>query len=104
MTDPVEPDPWGSAEELPWLPTPKMRILDRWIDAAGGHIASLDVLIRAADGDRRELLHAVQEETDLLNPGYRIYRDPERRDLSLPPPPRRFRARMGGRRTGYSQK
>ncbi len=82
---------WRDAEELPWLPAPKMRVLNDWLDAPSGFIASIDSLLGSASRERAELLHAVQEEIDLLSPGFRIYRDPERRMQSLPLPPRRYR-------------
>lgn len=62
------------ALELPWLPPPKMRILNTWLDAPKGFVASINDLIQSASGRRRELLAAVQEEMDAHMPGYRIYR------------------------------
>lgn len=62
------------AEELPWLPDPTCRVLNRWLDAPTGYLASIASLLRSADLERRELLAAVQEETDRLLPGHRIYR------------------------------
>ncbi len=89
----TDSDVWATAEELPWLPAPEMRILDRWIDAPSGFFASIDALLELADPLRRLVLQAVQQEIDVLNVGYRIYRDPERQGLSLPLPPRRYRPR-----------
>ncbi|MGH2711221.1 MAG: hypothetical protein ACRDH9_08480, partial [Actinomycetota bacterium] len=85
---------WHDADELPWLPVPKMRVLDRWIDAPRGFLASIEYLLASADGARAELLHAVQEEVDITHPGHRIYRRREERMDALPPQPRRYRAHM----------
>ena len=64
----------AEAEELPWLPAPRMRVLNRWLDAPQGFVASLDDLARYATPLRRELIAAVQEEIDGLGLGHRIYR------------------------------
>jgi transcriptional regulator with XRE-family HTH domain len=88
---------WETAEELPWLPAPTMRVMGRWLDAPCGFLASIDSLLSTASQQLREVLLAVQEEIDLLGPGYRIYRDPERQMISLPYPRSRYsRARRGG--------
>lgn len=64
----------GEAQELPWLPAPRMRVLNRWLDAPQGFVASLDDLARNATPMRRELIAAVQEEIDGLGRGHRIHR------------------------------
>jgi hypothetical protein len=91
--EPADNDVWATAEELPWLPAPEMRVLDRWLDAPSGFFASIDALLAAGDPHRQQVLQAVQQEIDELNVGYRIYRDPQRRGLSLPPQPRHYRPR-----------
>ena len=85
---PPDADVWREAEELPWLPTPRMRVLNRWIDVPSGFVASLEYLAETADGERRALLEAVLRETDEMYPGFRIYRDPERAMLRMPRPRR----------------
>lgn len=87
---------WRDAEELPWLPVPKMRVLNDWLDAPSGLLASIDSLLGSSSPELSELLHAVQEEVDLLSPGHRIYRDAESRMQSLPPPRRRYRGGSPG--------
>jgi len=62
------------AEPLPWLPPPTLRVENRWIDGPKGFVASIDDLIGAASGRRKELLGAVREEIDSVMPGHRIYR------------------------------
>jgi len=62
------------AEPLPWLPRPTRRVLNRWLDGPKGFVASIEVLIGAASGQRRELLGAVRDEIDTTSPGHRIYR------------------------------
>jgi hypothetical protein len=62
------------AHELPWLPPPRLRVLNRWVDAPKGFFASIDDLMRDASGRGRELLAAAREEVDALTPGRRIYR------------------------------
>lgn len=64
----------SDAEELPWLPAPTMRVLNDWIDAPKGFLASIDDLLRDATPERRDLLAALQEEIDEEMPGHRIYR------------------------------
>jgi transcriptional regulator with XRE-family HTH domain len=92
VVDTAEPNAevWRDAEELSWLPAPRMRVLDAWIDAPSGFLASIEQLCRSASPERRELLSAMQEEVDVLLPGHRIYRDSARRMLRLPPPRRRY--------------
>lgn len=65
------------AHELPWLPAPRMRVLNSWIDAPKGFLASIDELLHEASPERRELLAALQEEIEDMMPGYRIYRRAE---------------------------
>jgi hypothetical protein len=65
------------ATPLPWLASPTFRIGNRWVDGPKGFVASIDDLISAASGRRKELLGAVREETDLQSPGHRIYRPRE---------------------------
>lgn len=54
------------ASELPWLPAPTRRVLNEWLDAPTGYLASIGDLVRSAGPERRTLLAAVQEETDRL--------------------------------------
>lgn len=61
------------SEPLPWLPRPTRRALNRWLDGPKGFVASLEVLIGAASGQRRELLGALRDEIDTTSPGHRIY-------------------------------
>ena len=82
---------WEDAEELTWTPAPRMRVMNRWLDQPSGFLASLRYLIDSSEPSRQELLSAVEEERDLLGPGLRVYRDPARRGLRLPPSPRRYR-------------
>jgi transcriptional regulator with XRE-family HTH domain len=96
-------DVWQRAEELPWLPSPSLRVLNRWIDAPTGFLASIDDLLVTASHERRDLLHAVQQEIDALIPGLRVYRDPDRQEIRLPLPPRRFRSARRSIRRGLSQ-
>ena len=68
-------DRWRrSSEPLPWLPDPGMRVMNRWLDAPSGHVASLWDLIQQASPDRVELLKAVQEELDRTTRGFRVHR------------------------------
>ena len=74
---PIGGDFWilrQNATALAWLPAPRRRVLNRWIDAPTGFLASIADLSRGADFDRRRLLAAVQDEVDRLWPGQRIYR------------------------------
>jgi hypothetical protein len=64
----------GSAEPFSWLAPPQRRVLNAWIDAPTGFVASLDDLIDTADDGPAELLAAVREELDRTQPGSRIYR------------------------------
>lgn len=91
-TDPSNPAIWQEADELPWLPAPRMRVLNRWLDAPNGFVASIEYLLSTASPERQELLHAVQQETDFLA-GFRVYHYPERRELRLPPTPSRYGSR-----------
>ena len=66
------------AAELPWLPAPTRRVLNRWTNAPTGFVASIGALARTASQERRKLLSAVEEELDRLRPGLRVYRARER--------------------------
>jgi len=88
-------DAWRDAEELPWLPAP-VRVMEGWKPAPSGFLAPMEALLATASDERVELLHAVQEEIDARCPGYRVYRDSERRELRLPyRPPRYWPGRRG---------
>ena len=65
------------ALDLPWLPPPRTRVMNRWLDAPKGFFASIEDLMRDAFGRRWELLAAAREEIDALAPGHRIYRPAE---------------------------
>jgi transcriptional regulator with XRE-family HTH domain len=60
----------GGASPLPWL-RPSRRMFNEWQDAPTGFLPELRSLA-AADPARRDLLAAVQQEVDVLSPGFRI--------------------------------
>lgn len=95
-------DVWRDKEELPWLPNPRHRAMNRWIDEPTGFIASLDFVIDNAPLDERRVLRVVQQEIDAKDGGFRVYRDPDRKGRLLPSRPGSWR-RQGSKVASLSR-